>query len=118
MVTAVIKFPLIYFMAKYYGVIGIAVGFCIMSFITMSFTLMLTQYMVGSFMSRFLANFSKPALFSLAMAAVIVLYKHFIGDTGIVHTFLQIGLGGLVYGGLTLKYKLSWAEMKNLKGSA
>lgn len=117
LVTAAIKFPLIYFMATHYGVMGIAVGFCIMSFITMIFAFMLTQYMVGDFMKRFLENFAKPALFSVAMAAVILLYKHFIGDTGIVHTCVQIGLGGAVYGLLTLKYKFSFAEIKNLKGA-
>jgi len=115
-VTASIKFPLIYFMAIKFGVTGIAVGYCIMSFITMSFTLMLTQYMVGDFMKRFLENFSKPVLFSVAMATFILLYKRFIGDIGLLHTVVQIAMGGVIYGVLTLKFKFTFAEIKNLRG--
>lgn len=115
--TVIIKFPLIYFLALKFGVTGIAVGYCIMSFINMGLSLLLTQYMVGDFMKKFLENFSKPVMFSVAMTIVILLYKQFIGNTGIVHTCVQIALGGAVYGLLTLKYKFSISEIKNLRGT-
>lgn len=115
--TAIIKFPIIYFMAKQYGITGIAVGFLITTFISLLLNFYLIRYMVGNFMKTFLTNIAKPVLFSVAMSVAILLYKQFIGNEGIVHTIIQIAIGGLVYGVLTLKYKLSFAELKNLKGS-
>lgn len=115
--TLIIKFPTIYIMAKYYGITGIAVGFLITSFISLILNFFMLQHMVGTFMKAFLKDISKPILFSFIMAAVILMYKHFIGDIGLVHTLLQIAIGGMVYGGLTLKYKLSFSEMKNLRQS-
>ncbi|MBB5646771.1 MOP flippase family protein [Pedobacter cryoconitis] len=117
LITLVIKFPLIYIMAKQYGIMGIAYGFLITTFITLVMNFFLIQFMVGDFMKTFLENIAKPLLFSVAMAVVILLYKQFVGNTGTFHTMVQIALGGLVYAGLTLKYKLSFSEIKNLKQS-
>lgn len=96
---------------------GIAYGFLITTFITLVMNFFLIQFMVGDFMKTFLENIAKPLLFSVAMAVVILLYKQFVGNTGTFHTIVQIALGGLVYAGLTLKYKLSFSEIKNLKQS-
>ena len=117
LITAILKFPLIYFMAHSYGITGIAVAFLIMTFISLILNFFLIQFMIGDFMKMFLANIAKPVIFSFAMAVVIVAYKYFIGDTGIVNMIIQMALGGLVYAGLTLKYKLSFSELMNLRKS-
>lgn len=117
LVTAILKFPLIYFMAHSYGITGIAVAFLIMTFISLILNFFLIQFMIGDFMKMFLANIAKPLLFSFAMAVVIVTYKYFVGDTGIINMIIQIALGGLVYAGLTLKFKLSFSELMNLRKS-
>lgn len=117
MATAIIKFPIIYFMAKQYGIMGIAIGFLITTFISLLLNFYLIKYMVGNFMNTFIQNISKPIMFSVAMCIVILIYKQFIGNEGLMHTLIQIALGGLVYVILTLKYKLSFVELKNLKKS-
>jgi lipopolysaccharide exporter len=113
----IIKFPVIYIMAKYYGIIGIALGFLATTFIFLILNFFLVQYMVGNFIKVFLANIAKPLIFSAIMGLVIVLYKKFIGDDRLIDTILQISIGGAIYAALTLKYKLSFAEIKNLKSS-
>jgi lipopolysaccharide exporter len=117
LLALLIKLPVIYFMAKYYGIIGIASGFLATTIIFLILNFFLVKYMVGNFMHVFLVNIAKPLIFSAAMGVVILLYKNLIGDDRLIHTILQIALGGSVYCGLTLKYKLSFAEIKNLKSS-
>ncbi|MBB5436364.1 PST family polysaccharide transporter/lipopolysaccharide exporter [Pedobacter sp. AK017] len=116
LVMLVLKFPIIYF-ASNYGILGIAVGFLITSFIAVILNFILIQRMLGSFMKPFLENLSKPIMFSLSMVVVILLYRQFIGNLGLVHTVIQIALGGAVYGVLTLKYKISFSELKSLRSS-
>ena len=115
--TAIVKFPVIYFMANYYGIMGIAYGFLITTTVSLVFNFYLIKFMVGSFMDIFLKNIAKPVLFSFIMAIFILLYKEFIGNTGTIHTIAQIILGGLIYVGLTLKYKISLTEVKNLRAA-
>jgi lipopolysaccharide exporter len=114
-ITLIIKFPLIYLIASHYGVIGIALGLLITSFISLILNFYLIKYMLGDFLKSFLQNIAKPILFSLIMAGVILTYKYFIGDTGLIHITMQITLGGIVYMALTFKYKLSYKEMLSLR---
>jgi lipopolysaccharide exporter len=113
----IIKFPLIYIIAIHYGVIGIAVGLVITTFITLILSFFIIQHILGDFIKQLLKDIIKPVSFSLIMAVTILLYKHFIGDTGVVNTIIQIAIGGLVYAALTLKYKLSLSEIMSLKKS-
>lgn len=117
LVTLIIKFPIIYIVATHFGIIGIAVGYLLSTVITLILNFLLIQYMIGDFFKQFLVNFAKPVIFSLIMAAVILTYKYFIGNEGILNTMIQIALGGIVYAALTLKYKLSWSEIMNLRKS-
>lgn len=116
-VTLIIKFPIIYVVAINYGIIGIAIGFLLTSFISLVLNFILIHHMLGSFIERLLRNLTKPILFSLIMATAIMIYKHLIGDLGPVHTIIAIALGGMIFGILTLKYKLSFTELVNLKKS-
>jgi len=113
----IIKVPLICVIARPYGLIGIAYGFLVTTFVSLVLNFLLIQKLIGSFFMRFLKDIIKPLLFSLAMAVAILLYKYFIGDTGVVNTVVQIALGGAVYAALTLKFKLSFDEIKNLRQS-
>lgn len=116
-VTLIIKFPIIYIIATHYGIIGIAIGFLTTTFISLVLNFLLIQYMLGSFMGRFLKNIILPVLFSLVMATVILFYKQFIGNSGLIHTILQITLGGITYALLTLKFKISYTELMSLRSS-
>ncbi|RZA00366.1 MAG: colanic acid exporter [Sphingobacteriaceae bacterium] len=117
LVMLVVRVPVIYVAAQMYGLTGIAVGFLITTILSLVLNFYMVKKMVGSFYMELIQDHVKPVLFSLAMAVVILLYKYFIGDAGLVHTLIQISLGGLVYAGLVLKYKLSFAEIKNLRSS-
>jgi lipopolysaccharide exporter len=110
-----VKVPVIYFAARTYGLTGIALAFLATTVVSLVLNFVLVQKMLGSFFIALGKDLIKPILFSIAMAAVILFYKYYVGNTGVINTIVQIALGGLVYAGLTLKYKLSFAEIKNLR---
>jgi lipopolysaccharide exporter len=113
----VIRVPVIYLSAITYGLTGVAIGFLITIIISLMLEFYMVKKMIGSFLMPLVKELIKPVLFSVAMAVIILLYKYFIGDAGLAHVVAQIVLGGLVYAVLTLKYKLSFAEIKNLRQS-
>lgn len=117
LVTLVVKVPLVYVLGHAYGVTGIAVAFLLATFFNMIANFWLVHYLVGDFMSLFLRNFVQPLFFCVIMVAVIALYKTTFGYEGIVHTIAQVALGGSVYIGLTLAFKMSFSELKALRGA-
>lgn len=117
LVTLVVKVPLVYVLGHAYGVTGIAVAFLLATFFNMIANFWLVHYLVGDFMALFLRNFVQPLFFCVIMVAVIALYKTTFGYEGIVHTIAQVALGGSVYIGLTLAFKMSFSELKALRGA-
>lgn len=117
LITLIVKFPLIYTLAKFYGIQGIAYGFLITSFISLTLNFFLVDKMIGDFFNNLLQNLLKPMAFSVAMSLVIILYKVYIGNSGVFHTILQIALGGGVYLALTFKFKITFSELKNFRNS-
>jgi PST family polysaccharide transporter/lipopolysaccharide exporter len=115
LITFCIRFPLVLLLAKYYGVMGVAVAYLISNIISFGMVYGLVQYLVGSYVKTFLRDISKPIIFCLIMIGVILLYRHFVTSTGLVNTIIQIAIGGMVYIGLTLKYKMSLKEILNLR---
>jgi PST family polysaccharide transporter/lipopolysaccharide exporter len=111
------KLPIIYFAGKLYGLTGIAWSAVITAAIETVILLYLTKGLVGSFIPELLRILYKPVAFCLTMAFGIALYQYFIGNTGWPHTIAQIILGGIIYIGLTLKYKLPLKEILELKRS-
>lgn len=117
LVVLVIKVPIIYVAARWYGITGTAIGFLIAAVFSVTLNFLLVQKLIGSFFGSLLKDLVKPLFFSAAMTAVILLYKYLVGDTGTINTIAQIVLGGSVYVGLILKYKVSFNEIRNLKSS-
>ncbi|WP_077920611.1 MOP flippase family protein [Spirosoma sp. 209] len=115
LVTLLIKVPLLYGLGSYWGVTGIALAFLLATFINYVFSFLIAHRLIGSFYKPFFANIRLPVTFCLAMVCLILLYKTFIGNTGPVNAAMQIAIGGAVYGGLTLLYKLSFPEIMALR---
>jgi len=112
--TFAIKFPLVFVLAKYYGIMGVAVGFLISTVISLFQSYYLINYIVGPFFKPYIKNLIKPLAFGLIMVAVILIYQHFISNMGIINTIIQIALGGAIYIGLTFRYKISFAGLRKL----
>ncbi|MFT2009010.1 MOP flippase family protein [Pontibacter sp. 13R65] len=112
-----IKIPLVYLLGTYWGVIGIACSFLIATIIHTGINFFIVNYLIGDFFKPFLANISKIAVFCLSMVLCVYLYKSFVGFSGLFDTLVQIGIGGITYLVLTLIYKYSLADLKNLKQS-
>jgi len=115
--SLVIKIPTLYFLSKYFGLIGIAYGYVLTSLIDTVVIFIIVDNLVGSFFKQFLDNIIKPVSFCLIMIGVISVYQYFIGNQGLVHLIIQVVIGGLIYVGLTLKYKLSIKEILELRSS-
>jgi PST family polysaccharide transporter/lipopolysaccharide exporter len=113
--TLAVKLPLLYVFSKYWGVTGIAMAFLLATFINLVLNFCIVQHLIGAFINTFLKNLLKPIFFCLLMVAIIYAYKLFIGYAGIVNTITQVCLGGIIYGVLTLIYKISFSEIKALK---
>lgn len=116
-ITLVVKIPLVYFLGTYYGVIGIAVAFLLATAINMILNFFIVNSLIGSFIGNFLSNISKPILFCLLMVMAIACYKYFISFSGWLDAIIQIGIGGIIYISLVLKYKFSLNEMKTFRSS-
>lgn len=117
LVTLVIKLPIIYFLSKTNGIMGVAVGNLITTLAETILVYFLSRYLVGNFFLDFIANIYKPILFSLIMVLVIMLYQHIIPNVDLFHTIIQIVIGGVIYICLTLKFKLSLREFIELRKS-
>jgi len=114
LITLVIKIPLVYVLAQYYGVIGIASAFLIATLANTLINFRIARSLIGTFMPEFIQNITKPILFCLLMVGVIALYKTFSTTINVTNTSVQVILGALVYIGLTFRYKLSDNERKML----
>ncbi|GAA4409692.1 colanic acid undecaprenyl disphosphate flippase WzxC [Nibrella viscosa] len=112
LITLAVKIPLLFVFGKYWGVIGIALAFLTATIINLVINFFMAHSLIGSFFRDFVANILKPLTFCLLMVGLIALYKLAFGHEGPIHLFVQIALGGLVFVGLTLRYKLSLAEIK------
>jgi len=117
LVTLVCKVPLVYILGDKYGVTGIAVAFLLATFINMTLNFFIVHSLIGSFFKQLLLSIYKPVLFCLLMVVTVYCYKSFVGYSGWFNAIAEIALGGIIYIALTLKYKFSFVELKDLKNS-
>ncbi len=110
--TMLIKIPLLYLFAHYFGPVGVAYSFLLTSFIMLVMNFYIVHSLVGDFLKDFLTSLSKPLLFGAAMVGAVSLYKYFVPYTDLVTVVLEIGLGGLVYAVLTLLFKVPIVKVK------
>lgn len=110
--TLIVKIPLVYVMGNYWGVTGIALAFLLTTAMNMIANFAIAHSIIGDFVGDFMRDVAKPVIFCLIMIGVIYTYKLFVGDSGLVNTLIEVGLGGATYGLLTLAYKLSFTEIK------
>jgi lipopolysaccharide exporter len=115
--TLIIKIPMIYVLSRYFGLFGIVGGYVVSSLIETIIIFNIADRLVGSIAKPFFINIIKPVSFCLAMVAVIALYQRFIGNEGIFHISAQVAIGAIIYGGLTLKFKISIKEILSLRQS-
>ncbi|AQG80774.1 MOP flippase family protein [Spirosoma montaniterrae] len=111
--TLIVKIPIVYVLGKYMGVTGAALALLLATLFNLMANFVVVHKLIGPFFSDFLRNIAKPALFSLIMVGVVLAYKVTVGNDGIGHTAVQVILGGLTYAGLTLAFKMSFAEIRN-----
>ncbi|ACU04176.1 MOP flippase family protein [Pedobacter heparinus] len=117
LISLIVKIPTLYFFSQAFGLIGIAYGYVITSLLETIIVFYIVNHLVGSFLKKLVSNILMPISFCLIMVGLIFLYQRFIGNTGLIHLIAQVIIGGAVYIGLTLKYKLSLSEMLALKKS-
>lgn len=115
LITLVAKIPLVYFLGKYWHITGIAVAFLLITLFNVVLNFFIVHSLIGTFIKRFFINFYKPACFCLVMILGIFLYKHFVGYVGLINAAIEIVLGGIIYLMLTLVFKFSIAEIKQIK---
>ncbi|SEN57293.1 polysaccharide transporter, PST family/lipopolysaccharide exporter [bacterium A37T11] len=116
-VSILVKLPLIYLGTHYFGLIGIAYSYLISAIIDTMLDFYYLNKLIGQFFKELILNIYKPALFCILMVACVLLYQNLVGINGLINTSAQIIIGGLVYIGLTLKYKISYKELLELKKS-
>ncbi|GAB3886494.1 MOP flippase family protein [Spirosoma agri] len=116
--TLFIKIPLVYVLAQYWGVIGIASAFLIATLSNLLINFQIVKSLIGPFMSEFGQNIAKPILFCLIMVGAIELYKSYADSINVVNTIVQITIGALIYIGLTIRYKYPLAELKTFGKAA
>jgi lipopolysaccharide exporter len=115
--SLLIKIPVIYFMSKYFGLMGIVYAYVITVLIEAIIIFNIVGNLVGSVVQEFMINIIKPIVFCLVMVAVIAVYQYFVGSQGLLHIIAQVAIGGLIYIGLVLKFKLSLKEILTLRQS-
>lgn len=115
LVTLVVKIPLVYWLGRSYGVTGAAAAFLLTTFFNLIINFAIVHYLIGSFMGVFLRNVVRPVLFCLLMVGAVTAYKAFFGHEGLINALSEIAIGGVVYGGLTLAFKFSISELKQLR---
>ncbi|WP_332369577.1 polysaccharide biosynthesis C-terminal domain-containing protein [Spirosoma telluris] len=111
-ITLFIKVPLVYILAQYGGVLGIATAFMLATLANLILNFRIVHTLIGPFLGEFALSIAKPILFCLIMIGAIALYKSYADSISVGHTIIQIVLGGLIYVGLTLRYKFPLAELK------
>ncbi len=116
-ISLFIKLPLLYIGAKYYGLTGIACSYLISALVDTLIEFGYVRKLIGKFLYDLWHNIHLPLLFCLIMISIVAFYQYFIGSGNLIHTVVQIGLGGLVYMALVLKYTISLREILNLKKS-
>lgn len=115
--TLLIKIPMLYILSRYFGLLGIVTG-CVISALLESFVIFnLVKHLVGSIVKPFFVNIIKPVAFCIVMVLVIAIYQYFVGSFGILHILVQVAIGGVIYLGLILKYKISFKEIMDLRKS-
>jgi lipopolysaccharide exporter len=112
--TLVIKLPLVYFFAQQWGVAGIATAFLVATGANLLVNFRIVHSLIGPFFGEFARNMAKPVLFCLVMVGAIMLYKSFADTINVGNTAVQVVLGALIYGGLTIRYKYPVADLKAL----
>ncbi|GAB4039789.1 MOP flippase family protein [Spirosoma jeollabukense] len=117
-VTLFIKIPLVYLFARYWGVTGIAMAFLVATLANLLINFRVVRSLIGPFVGEFAQNILKPILFCLVMVGAIALYKSYADSVSVFNTSTQVLIGGLIYIGLTLRYKLSFAELKTMGKAA
>jgi lipopolysaccharide exporter len=110
--TLALKIPLLYVFAHFYGQTGVAVSFLLTNFIVLALNFGAVHSLIGRFLGEFLTTLAKPLAFSLAMVSAVAGYQRWQPDAGLVNTGLQIALGGLLYAGLTLRFKIPLREVR------
>jgi lipopolysaccharide exporter len=110
MATLAVKVPLVYWLSQY-GVTGIAVAFVLATGLNLIGNFLIVQSLIGNWFGAFLKNIIKPITFCGIMVGVIMGYKAAFGPPDLLDTVIEIALGGAVYAGLTLAFKLSLAEL-------
>lgn len=118
LITLIVKVPLLYVFGMYWEVTGIAFAFLTATFINLVINFRMAHSLVGEFLKEFFTNVAKPLFFCLLMVGAVYVYQQIVGNQGPFHTVVQILIGGAVFAMLTLKYKLSWAEIKNFRKSS
>ncbi|GGK56648.1 MOP flippase family protein [Rufibacter glacialis] len=113
--TLLVKMPLVYFLGVYYGVTGVAVAFLLATFLNFVLNFAIVHHLIGSFLKEFFKIIIKPITYCFLLIMMVFLYKSLIGYQGLVNTIAEITIGGLVYIGLTLSFKMSLQELKALK---
>ncbi len=111
--TLIVKIPIVYVLGKYMGVTGAALALLLATLINLTANLVIVHKLIGPFFGEFLRNIAKPTLFCLILVLVVAAYKTTVGSEGIVHTAMQVVIGGLAYVGLTLAFKMSLSEIRN-----
>lgn len=115
--TFLIKIPVLYVSSKYFGLMGIVYAYVFVSLTEATLQLSVVNRLIGPFFNEFFTNLIKPIVFCIIMVVVISAYQYFVGDGGLFHVIVQILLGGIIYMGLTLKFKLSINEVLDLRKS-
>ncbi|MDQ1086911.1 MULTISPECIES: MOP flippase family protein [unclassified Siphonobacter] len=116
--TLIVKVPLLYLLGNKWQVTGIAFAFLISTIINLIINFYVVHYLIGNFFGSFLKNIAKPLSFGLLMVGAISLYKYFVGSEGVIHTVIEIIIGGGIYLLLTFKYKMSLKEILAYRKSA
>lgn len=117
LVTLGLKIPLVYFLSKYWNVTGVAIAILLTTMTNLILNLMMVQSLIGNYFKTFINNLLKPVAFCLIMVFFVFLYKYIFGYEGLFNTIMQVVIGGLVYFGLTLKFKYSLAEIMDIRKS-
>ncbi|AKD55970.1 MOP flippase family protein [Spirosoma radiotolerans] len=117
-ITLVIKIPLVFLFAQQWGVVGIASAFLVATFLNLVFNFGIVHSLIGSFLGAFAQNISKPILFCGLMVTAILLYKSYADSINTVNTLVEIVLGGLIYVGLTIRYKYPITDLKTFGKAA
>jgi lipopolysaccharide exporter len=117
LVSLGVKIPILYFFSKYFGLMGIVYGYVLSSTIEAVMIFIIIDRLVGRFIDVFLVNIIKPVIFCIIMVLVLSAYQYFIGSQGIQNLVIQVAIGGLIYLGLTLKFKMTLQEVLSLKKS-